>query len=500
MNKLMMAVYLALLICPFIAILATVPFVIVQYKRIKFINVIRCANFYLLIFFTLCAYFVTMLPFPTMKEVEKIKGPFVQLIPFYCIHDFVNNSGIVFSDWKTVLPAFSGGIMIGIVFNILMLMPTGFFLKRLYIKLRYREILLIGFMISLIFEVTQLSGLFRIYPHPYRIFDVDDLIQNSIGCVLGAMMTRVWRFFKQPSHIVVRQGGEVSFRRRFLADFIDQGILNSIVIAVVILSKRNIEFFAHHPLKSFPLYFELIMVLNMILSFITYATNGKTLGMHIMGLRLKDSRGHRIALWQCSMRAGIYAIYNNLPLLIGFFIRLSMDRHIIVSILCMLISAELVFSYMFFNLQVVLHIVTHGEKLQYERVSRTHLSLEMEDVIWSRQAVLYRGILTEGEIESGTSAIYRILKSRRVHEEDCRTIELMAQDALITWMNGGLRGHVFTVQVDKRLSRETLLMCVHGKYVSVENDDNSIIKVLTGEILPFETYYTGGINVFAVEI
>ena len=67
-------------------------------------------------------------------------------------------------------------------------------------------------------------------------------------------------------------------------------------------------------------------------------------------------------------------------------------------------------------------------------------------------------------------------------------------------MNGGLNGHIFTVQIEKRLSRETLLICVHGPYVSLENEDNSFFKVLTGEILPFETYYTGGINVFAVEI
>lgn len=499
MNKLMMAVYLALLICPFIAIVITVPFVIVQYKKTKVINVIRCANFYLMIFFTLCAYFVTMLPFPSIKEVEKLKGPFVQLIPFYCFYDFFENSGIVISDWKTVLPAFSGGIMLGIVFNIIMLVPSGFFLRRLY-KFRKREMILVGFLISLIFEFTQLTGLFKIYPNPYRIFDVDDLIQNTLGFFIGGELTHVWRFFKQPSHIVVRQGGEVSFRRRFSADFIDQAILYGVMAVIVILSKRNIEFFALHPIKSFPLYFELIMILNFILAVITYATNGMTLGMYLMGLRLKDTRGHRLAMWQCSLRSLVYALYVNLPLLIGFFIKLSQDRHIVLSILCMIVSAELVFSYVYFNLMLALHIVTHGEKLLYEKVSRTHLGLESEKVIWSRQKVLYRGKLKEFEIEVGANAIYEILAENRVHEEDCRKIELMAQDALVTWMNGGLRGHIFTVQIDRRLSRETLLMCVHGPYVSVENDENSLIKVLTGEILPFETYYTGGINVFAVEI
>lgn len=499
MTKLMMAVYLALLICPFIAIMFTVPYVIWQYKKIKFINVIRCANIYLMIFFTLCAYFMTMLPFPEIEEVRRMKGPFVQLIPFYCIYDFFKNSGFVISDWKTVLPAFSGGIMLGIFFNVIMLIPSGFFLRRLY-KFRKREMILVGFLISLIFEFTQLTGLFGIYPNPYRIFDVDDLIQNTFGFFLGGELTHVWRFLKQPSHIVVRQGGEVSFRRRFSADIIDQSILTAILVVFVILSKRNIKFFALHPIKSFPLYFELIMILNFLLSVIVYLTNGLTLGMYLTGLRLRDTRGYRLSMWQCALRGLVYALYINIPLLIGFFIKLSMDRHIVVSILCMIVSAELVFSYVYFNLTLVLHIVTHGEKLLYEKVSRTHLGLESEKTIWSRQKVLYRGKLKEFDIEVGAREIYDILRDNKVHSEDCEIIESMAKKALNTWMNGGLNGHIFTVQIEKRLSRETLLICVHGPYVSLENEDNSFFKVLTGEILPFETYYTGGINVFAVEI
>ena len=505
MNKLMMAVYLALLIGPFIAIAITVPFVILQYRKTRVINVIRCANFYLMILFTLCAYFVTMLPFPTMEELNRIKGPYVQLIPFYCIYDFFANSGLVISDWKTVIPAFSGGIMIGIIFNILMLVPTGFFIKRLYEKLRIHEILLIGFMISLIFEFTQLSGLFRIYPHPYRVFDVDDLIQNSLGMVIGAQLTHVWRFFKAPSHIVVRQGGEVSFRRRFMADFIDQGIINAIMLAIVYLTRHNIEFFALHPLMSFPLYFEFIMLLNMILSFVVYATNGRSIGMALRGLRLRDARGNRLALWQCSLRAGIYAIYINLPLLIGWFIKLSQNRHLVFGILCILMSAELVFSYVFFNLTLALHIVTHGEKLIYEKVSRTHLGIEAEGSIRNRQKVLYRNKLLPEKIDPAANAIYRLLKLEEPNEKTCLAMRYLVESTLITWMENGLSGHIFTVQIDKRLSRRTLLICVHGKYVPVDRNhikgrDEGFLEMLATIGLSYDMYYTGGINVFAVEL
>lgn len=511
MNKLMVAVYLALLICPFIAIVITVPFVVVQYRKTKVINVIRCANFYLLIFFTLCAYFVTMLPFPTFEEIKKIRGPYIQLIPFYCIYDFFKNSGLVISDWKTVIPAFSGGIMIGIVFNILMLVPSGFFLRRLY-NLKMREILLIGFMISLIFEFTQLSGLFGIYPHPYRVFDVDDLIQNTFGMVVGAQLSFVWRLFKAPSHITIRQGGEVSLRRRFIADIIDELILNIILLIVIYFSKKNIVFFAIHPLKSFPLYFELIMLLNLGLGLIVYLGKGQSLGMKLMGLRLRDMNGNRPELWQCTLRSGIYAIFLNLPILIGFCIKLSVGRNIIVSILCIFLSAELVFSYVCFTLSLALHVVTHGEKLIYEKASRTHLGLEVERSVRNRQKVIYRNKLLPDKIEPASDAIYEILKNYEEDSEVCKKMKYMVESALLTWMDNGLRGHIFTVQIDRRFAKKSLLVCVLGKKVKAVGDIDTrrpadeVIEVISDTRklfdtrLSYDTYYTGGVNVFAIEL
>ena len=170
------------------------------------------------------------------------------------------------------------------------------------------------------------------------------------------------------------------------------------------------------------------------------------------------------------------------------------------SILIILFSAELVFSYVCFNLELALHVVTHGEKLLYEKLSHTHLGLEVEDVIWSRQKVLYRGKLIPEELESGSESIYSLLVINDVEEQDAIKIQMMAEDALVTWMSNGLLGHIFTVQIDKRLSRNTLLMCVHGKYVPVHTDENSLLDVLTGDSISFDTYYTGEINVFAIEI
>jgi len=500
MSKLMIAVYLALLICPFIAIIFTEPFVYFQYRKNDIIDVVRCAQFYLLITFTLCAYFLTMLPFPSIESVAKLTSPRSQLIPFYWVYDLGTNSGIEIADWKTVFPALKSGIMLGVVFNILMLFPSGFLARSLY-KIDFLKTCLIGFIISLIFELTQLSGLFFIYPRPYRVFDVDDLIQNTLGFVFGAAVA----FFIESrnannANLTIRQGGEVSFRRRFKVDVIDQTILLLITIGLIIFLNKQYPFFKNHPYRSFPVYFLLIIVLNEVLAIITYATNGKSLGMQIIGLRLRDIDGNRISLSQCIARDFVYAICFNIPLLIGWFILLSQNRRIIVSILCTSISALLVFLYTCFLLSIALYVITHGEKMIYEKLSNTHLGLDENIPVRKRQRVLYRNRLTTDAIDLASAEVNKILGFCSVGMDDRIKMRMLVEEALVKWMEDGLWGHNFTVQIDNRRNRRVLLICVPGKRVDLSGRDDDFIDRITPVRMSFDSYYTGGINVFAIEM
>lgn len=45
-----------------------------------------------------------------------------------------------------------------------------------------------GLALSLLIETTQLTGVWFIYPCAYRHFDVDDVIFNTIGAALGALL------------------------------------------------------------------------------------------------------------------------------------------------------------------------------------------------------------------------------------------------------------------------------------------------------------------------
>ena len=71
-----------------------------------------------------------------------------------------------------------------LAFNVVFFTPLGFIAGRL-LRLRFLPSVLLGLAASLLIEVSQLTGLFGIYPYAYRCCDVDDVITNTLGAALG---------------------------------------------------------------------------------------------------------------------------------------------------------------------------------------------------------------------------------------------------------------------------------------------------------------------------
>ncbi|MBM7541871.1 VanZ family protein [Amphibacillus cookii] len=71
-----------------------------------------------------------------------------------------------------------------LVGNILLFVPLGFSLPILFTKLNLKSTILICFLVSLTIECIQLvSSIFIRYN--YRAFDVDDLLLNVLGSIIG---------------------------------------------------------------------------------------------------------------------------------------------------------------------------------------------------------------------------------------------------------------------------------------------------------------------------
>ena len=174
-------------IFPILAIIFTIPYILYEYNKYGSLLVIRTAIVYTFIFYMLTSYFMTILPLPPLDSVTPDSACML-LVPFDAVRRVIDNSGIIFSDPATYINIFGCPDFWQIIFNILLLLPFGVYL-RYYFKRPWWQVLIFSFLYSLFFEFTQLSGLYGIYKYPYRFFEVDDLICNTLGGIAGYMVT-----------------------------------------------------------------------------------------------------------------------------------------------------------------------------------------------------------------------------------------------------------------------------------------------------------------------
>jgi len=118
-------------------------------------------------------------------------SPRTQLIPFDFVIDFALNSSFDITNFHTYFKALKESYFYVPVFNIILTVPFGMFL-RYYFKCDLTKVIIYSFLLSLFFESTKLSGLYFIYPRGYRLFDVDDLILNTLGTVIGFVIFRLF--------------------------------------------------------------------------------------------------------------------------------------------------------------------------------------------------------------------------------------------------------------------------------------------------------------------
>lgn len=92
--------------------------------------------------------------------------------------------------FEGMIEMLQGGItthsVINIVGNIVMFMPIGFLIPLLWDKLNsFKNVVLFGFATSLLIELTQLFLI--------RGTDIDDLILNTVGAVLGYLVFIIFK-------------------------------------------------------------------------------------------------------------------------------------------------------------------------------------------------------------------------------------------------------------------------------------------------------------------
>jgi glycopeptide antibiotics resistance protein len=120
-----------------------------------------------------------------------------ELRPFSFAGDIARHSGFTRQRFSVqrLLTAASFQLAVS---NVVVFIPLGVYLV-VMLRRNFWQALLISFGCTLFLEVMQGTALFGLYPCPYRHFNVDDLLLNTLGSFLGIVAVYVWQGFSNAS-------------------------------------------------------------------------------------------------------------------------------------------------------------------------------------------------------------------------------------------------------------------------------------------------------------
>ena len=252
----LISIKVAILVFPALAFFITLPYMIINYRKYGSINKLRTLIVYSFILYLLAVYLLVVLPLPNRDSIHNSYKDMLNLSPFSFIMDFIKDNPFVLSQPATWFRALKHPTFYVPAFNVLMLIPFGVYL-RYYFKCSFKKTLLLTAMLSLFFELTQFSGLYFIYPGPYRLADIDDIIQNTAGGCIGYFLGRLAMHFlpsrEEIDEKALQDGLRVSSIRFCLSLIIDLWI----VYIPYTISKTSLPFWVF-----LTLYFSLIPLFN----------------------------------------------------------------------------------------------------------------------------------------------------------------------------------------------------------------------------------------------
>lgn len=183
MHEYLLPLYMIYALLPLITVLFLIPCILFQRRKYGKLVPFRMAAMYAFILYLICAYFYIITPLPSFEYVlENPLSVRMQLHPLAFVYDFREQTYWVLTGIGKVNISHSAWFQV--LGNLILLFPFGIYLNY-YFHRSLAQTACLSFLLSLFFELTQLSALYGIYPAPYRIFDINDLMFNTLGGVLG---------------------------------------------------------------------------------------------------------------------------------------------------------------------------------------------------------------------------------------------------------------------------------------------------------------------------
>lgn len=271
----------------------TLPFLIVQYRRHGYIHKYRAFILYLFLLYIMNALYLIVLPLPaSIHNLPPKADSYFQLIPFHFVMDIIRETSVQPDIPSSYIHLLKERAFLQVAFNVALTIPFGMFLRH-YLRTHWVRCLVLTFVLSLFFEITQVTGIYGIYDYPYRLFDVDDLLANTLGGMIG-LLAAEWfakilpRVDKLDEHVDLSTK-RVSYTRRGIAFMIDWIILTPFLVLLAFLQ------------VPYPFVIGVILYFFVLL----YSTNGVTLGKWVVRIRVKG-QGERLTLREVIVRYGLF--------------------------------------------------------------------------------------------------------------------------------------------------------------------------------------------------
>ena len=368
------SIKIAMLVFPILAFFITLPYMIINYRKYGSINKLRTLILYSFVLYLLTMYFLVILPLPDPDTVHTTYTQMLNLVPLSFVFDFLKESPFEISKPATWVLSIKDPTFYVPAFNVLMLIPFGMYL-RYYFKCSFKKTLLLTALLSLFFELTQLSGLYFLYPGPYRLADIDDIIQNTtggcIGYALGALA--VWLL---PSRDKIDEesfeaGSQVSQIRVGLSLLID----TFIVAIPYTLSNTTLPFSLF-----ITLYFAVVPLFN-----------GKTLGSALLRFKLsyEKQRISRTMLRGLFITSYFYLIPDGLLFLTNEFNK-TPDSMLFLALFPIIFAALI----LFFIITVVLMLM--NKRFLFDRLSSTYYT----STVQNEQSAVIDTVETQAETQA----------------------------------------------------------------------------------------------------
>lgn len=219
----------------FLAMVLLVPFVFRSYRKRGEVGLGPGILAFAFLVYGLALVAYTLAPVPQLDDAwcaAHTKFTHPQLNPLQFVSDIAKDR---------VAPGLRGLVtnpaVQQVVFNVALFVPLGAYLR--HRRLPVIGVVAAGFCVSLLIEFTQLTGNWFLFPCPYRLFDVDDLITNTVGTAVGLMFAPLLRKMYGRTSLPPEAPRPVTTARRWLGMVVDLvavtmlGVVISVVVTLV---------------------------------------------------------------------------------------------------------------------------------------------------------------------------------------------------------------------------------------------------------------------------